>query len=116
MLTLGKPTAIEPPWAHGSPMRAAGFLPIITLVEPITIESGGAGGVHMHMSPMVAAGTPPIRTFGVPGGMIGPPTCGTVAGPTGVAMGQMCMSPTRAAGGIGRDSPPDQTMVATVPP
>src|SRR4051794_10347789 len=101
MLTLGKPTEIAPPWAHWSPRRAAGFLPNITLVEPMTIESGGAGGVHRHMSPTVAAGMPPIRTVGVPGGRIGPPTCGTVAGPTGVAIGHMCMSPTRAAGGIG---------------
>src|SRR5579885_126778 len=35
-------------------------------------------------------------TVGQPGGMMGPPTCGT----TPVTIGQVCMSPARAAGGI----------------
>src|SRR5688500_1956213 len=63
-----------------------------------------AGGpTHVHMSPTRAAGIPPIRTVGAPGGMIGPPTCGF--GPSNI--GQVCMSPTRAAGGMGAaDCPP----------
>jgi hypothetical protein len=32
----------------------------------------------------------------MPAGKIGPPTCGT----TPVTIGQVCMSPTRAAGGM----------------
>ncbi len=55
-------------------MRAAGLPPIITVVEPMTIESGGP--THVHMEPTVAAGRPPISTVGAPGGRIGPPTCG----------------------------------------
>src|SRR3954453_2889599 len=111
MLTVGAPRTITPPCAVWSPMRAAGMPPIITFVEPITIESGGP--THVHMSPTRAAGMPAIRTVGAPGGgigpatrgagrggaaggRIGPPTCGT--GP--VVIGQVCMSPTRAAGGM----------------
>src|SRR5262245_52740993 len=51
------------------------------------------------MSPRRAAGTKPISTVGQPGGKIGPPTWGT-GGVPGVAMGQVCKSPTRAAGGM----------------
>src|SRR5690349_1649732 len=76
-------------------MRAAGRPPNMTLVEPMTIESGGP--THVHIEPTVAAGMPPISTVGAPGGRIGPPTCGF--GPSDI--GQVCMSPTRAAGGIG---------------
>src|SRR5215210_6673195 len=79
-------------------MRAAGFLPIITFIEPMAMVSGGP--VQTHMSPTTAAGMPLIRTVGTPGPVIGPPTCG-IGGVPGVARGQTCMSPTRAAGGIG---------------
>src|SRR3954471_13022578 len=89
---------MEPPWVVVSPMRAAGRLPIMTFVEPIAIVSGGP--VHTHMSPTTAAGMPLISTVGTPGPVIGPPTCG-IGGVPGVARGQTCMSPTRAAGGIG---------------
>src|SRR6185436_6203080 len=75
-------------------MRAAGLPPISTVDEPLAIVSGGP--THVHMLPTVAAGRPPIRTVGTPGGRIGPPTCGT--GP--VVIGHVCMSVMRAAGGI----------------
>ena len=75
-------------------MRAAGLPPIITVVEPMMIESGGP--THVHMEPTVAAGRPPISTVGAPGGRIGPPTCGF--GPSNI--GHVCMSLMRAAGGI----------------
>src|SRR5215210_7322966 len=91
-----------PPCAVLSPMRAAGFLPIMTFVDPMTMLSGGP--VHTHMSPTVAAGMPLISTVGTPGPVIGPPTCG-IGGVPGVARGQTCMSPTRAAGGMARFSP-----------
>ena len=45
-------------------MRAAGFLPIITVVEPIAIESGGP--THTHRSPTAAAGSFAISTVGHP--------------------------------------------------
>src|SRR3954468_3026077 len=76
-------------------MRAAGMPLIITFVEPIAITSGGP--TQVHMSPTRAAGRPAIRTVTAPGGRIGPPTCGT----TPVTIGQVCMSDTRAAGGMG---------------
>ena len=91
-----------PPCAHESPIRAAGLPPIITFVEPMTIESGGP--TQVHMEPTVAAGIPPISTVGTPGGRIGPPTCGT-GGVPGVTIGQTCRSPTRAAGGMARSCP-----------
>ena len=59
------------------------------------IESGGP--TQVAMSPIRAAGMFPISTVMPPGGMIGPPTCGT-GGTAGVCIGQVCMSPTRAAG------------------
>src|SRR6185312_8279867 len=43
-----------------------------------------------------AAGKPPINTVGAPGATIGPPTCGT----TPVTIGHTCMSVRRAAGGM----------------
>jgi hypothetical protein len=52
------------------------------------------GPVHTAMSPTRAAGKPPIMTIGQPGGNIGPPTCGTVP----VTMGHTCMSLILAAG------------------
>src|SRR4051794_15659021 len=97
MMTVGAPTTIEPLCAVVSPMRAAGRLPIMTFVEPIAIVSGGP--VHTHMSPTTAAGWPLTSTVGTPGPVIGPPTCG-IGGVPGVARGQTCMSPMRAAGGM----------------
>jgi hypothetical protein len=80
-----------PPWAVESPDRAAGFPSIITVEDPMMMVSGGPE--HVHMSPVRAAGRPPIKTVGAPGGIIGPPTWGTVA----VTRGQTCISPTLAA-------------------
>ena len=93
--TVGQPTVIVPPWAVMSPMRAAGFPPIKTPVEPSTTVEGGP--TQTHMSPITAAGMPPINTVGQPGPVIGPPTCG-IGGSPGVTIGHMCISPTRAAG------------------
>jgi hypothetical protein len=78
-----------------SPWRAAGLPPISTDPDPVAMVSGGP--VHTHRSPTVAAGRPPIKTVGAPGGKIGPPTCGT--GP-GFTIGQVCISDIRAAKGI----------------
>ena len=83
---------IAPPWPVLSPIRAAGWPPIITVNEPITM--GAVGPTQVAISPIRAAGKPPIRTRGQPGGRIGPPTCGTKA----FTMGQLWMSDTRAAG------------------
>lgn len=90
---------ITPPCAVESPTRAAGKLLINILVLPVTITSGGPAQVHMFET--VAAGKFKIKTFGTPGGKIGPPTWGS--GP--VNIGQMCISVTRAAG-IGIDHTP----------
>jgi hypothetical protein len=68
---------------------------IITVPEPMAIESGGP--THTHIDPADAAGINAIITVGAPDGRIGPPTCGT--GP-GLTIGQTCISRTRAAGGI----------------
>ena len=67
-----------------------------TVGEPLAMTSGGP--THVAMSPTRAEGIMPISTVGQPGGRIGPPTCGT----TPVTIGQVCMSVTRAAGGIGK--------------
>src|SRR3954468_5142305 len=75
-------------------MRAAGMPLIITFIEPIAIASGGP--TQVHMSPTRAAGSPAMRTVTAPGGRIGPPTCGF--GPSNI--GHVCMSVTRAAGGM----------------
>lgn len=80
-----------------SPMRAEGLPPTMTLLDPFTIESGGP--THIHMSPTQAAGIPPINTVSAPGPKIGPPTWG-IGGTLGVTMGQVCISPNLAAGGI----------------
>jgi hypothetical protein len=64
-----------PPWAVMSPMRAAGFPQIRTVIEPLTMLSGGP--TQVHMQPTVAEGMPPMRTVGPPGVQMGPPTCGT---------------------------------------
>jgi hypothetical protein len=92
--------AIEPPWAQVSPIRAAGLPPIITLLEPLTIASGGP--THIQLSPIQAAGIPPINTVGAPGPMIGPPTWGIGAGTAGVCIGQVCRSPILAAAGMAK--------------
>ena len=87
---------MTPPCVVWSPMRAAGIPPMRTFDEPLTIVSGGP--VQVAMSPTRAAGSPPIRTVGAPGPVIGPPTCGF--GPSD--SGHVCMSLTRAAGGMDR--------------
>jgi hypothetical protein len=40
MITVGQPTTILPPWLVGSPMRAAGELPISTVSSPRATLSG----------------------------------------------------------------------------
>jgi hypothetical protein len=102
IITVGHPAAILPPWAVVSPILAAGLPPIITEVEPMAMVSGGP--VQVTMSPAHAAGMKPISTLGHPGGRMGPPTWGTVP----VTMGQACMSPTLAAGGIAKPPFDDQ--------
>jgi hypothetical protein len=49
------------------------------------------------MSPITAAGIPPIKTVGAPGPVMGPPTCG-MGGNPGVTIGQTCISVNLAAG------------------
>src|SRR5262245_19295890 len=97
MMTVGHPATITPPCAVMSPMRAAGRKPIITVIDPFTITSGGP--TQIAMSVTRAAGRKPINTCGQQGGMIGPPTCGT-GGVPGVTMGHVCMSVILAAGGM----------------
>jgi len=46
------------------------------------------GPTQVHTFPRVAAGTPPIKTVGTPGGNIGPPTCG-MGGVPGVCIGHV---------------------------
>jgi hypothetical protein len=95
--TVGQPSTMTPPCIVGSPIRAAIRFPIKTVGEPIAIVSGGP--THVHISVARAAGWPLINTVGQPGGRMGPPTCG-IGGTPGVTIGQVCMSPTLAAGGI----------------
>jgi len=78
-----------------SPIRAAGLLQMRTVIEPLTMESGGP--TQVHIDPTVAAGRLPMSTVGPPGETMGPPTWGT-GGVPGVTMGQTCMSETLAAG------------------
>lgn len=73
---------------------AAGFPPMRTVEDPIMITSGGP--VQVTMSVARAAGMPAIKTVGQPGGITGPPTCGT----NPVTIGQTCISPILAAGNI----------------
>jgi len=80
-----------------SPIRAAGFLQIITVADPLMTVSGGP--TQTHIEPTVAEGKPPIITVGPPGDTIGPPTWGT-GGTPGVTIGHTCMSVIRAAGGM----------------
>jgi hypothetical protein len=58
------------------------------------------GPTQTHKSPITAAGSLPIITVGIPGPVIGPPTCGMGDGNAGVCMGQVCISVNLAAGGI----------------
>jgi hypothetical protein len=88
---------IFPPWAVVSPILAAGMLPMITVVDPMAMVSGGP--TQVAMSPTRAAGIKPINTVGQPGGIMGPPTWG-IGGVPGVTIGHICISPTLAAGGI----------------
>ena len=57
-MTVGIPTTMEPPWAVGSPMRAAGVPQMRTVMEPMTMESGGP--TQTQMEPTQAAGIPPM--------------------------------------------------------
>jgi hypothetical protein len=104
--------ATQVAWFVMSPTRAAGILPIRTVIDPFMMMPGPAG-THvgsMHgavISVTRAAGAPPIKTFGCPlimargragcgtgvgtgaGGWIGAWQCGT---------GCRTWSPIRAAG------------------
>lgn len=93
--TVGKPTTMLPPCAVMSPIRAAGRLLIKTVIDALTMISGGPTQVAISVTR--AAGIPPTRTVTAQGGSIGPPTCG-IGGTPGVTIGQTCISPTRAAG------------------
>jgi len=57
------------------------------------------GPTQTQLSPMTAAGIFAINTVGTPGPMTGPPPCGT-GGTAGVTIGQACISVSLAAGGI----------------
>lgn len=81
-----QPDVILPPCAVESPCLAAGLLPIKTDDEPLRILSGGPA--HVHILPTVAAGLPPIKTLGIPGGKTGPPVCGVLPG-GGLVSGQL---------------------------
>jgi hypothetical protein len=93
--TVGHPKTIEPPCAVVSPILAAGLPQIITVAEPLTMESGGP--TQTALSPTVAAGILPINTVAAPGPTMGPPTCG-MGGRPGVVIGQVCISVNLAAG------------------
>src|SRR5437879_806569 len=87
IITVTAPGGITtPPPAVGSPIRAAGIPPIITVADPMTMASAP------QLSPRRAAGIPPMSTVGAPGGIIG----------TGAPMVAVLtiMSVTRAAGGM----------------
>lgn len=76
--TVRQPATMLPPCAVESPTRAAWLPLIITVADPIIMLSGGPAQVHIF--PTVAAGIPPIKTVGIPGGKIGPPVCGVGVG------------------------------------
>jgi len=97
IITVGSPRTMDPPCAVVSPIRAAGFPPIITVADPFTMVSGGP--TQTAESPSTAAGNFPIRTVGEPGPITGPPTCG-IGGSPGVSIGHVCISVNLAAGGI----------------
>ena len=75
------------------PMRTVGSPRVIeppwAVIEPIVaagfppintfgtpITMVSGGPTQVHISPITAAGFPPINTVGTPGPVIGPPTCG----------------------------------------
>jgi hypothetical protein len=58
------------------------------------------GPTQTQLSPITAAGILPMSTLGIPGPTTGPPTCGMGTGNAGVCIGQVCMSVILAAGGI----------------
>jgi hypothetical protein len=96
IITVGQPTTITPPCIVLSPIRAAGIPPMITVADPFAMVSGGP--TQIAISPTRAAGMAAMITVGQPI-TTGPPTCG-MGGVPGVAMGHVCMSEIRAAGGI----------------
>ncbi len=57
------------------------------------------GPTQTQESPITAAGILPINTVGTPGPITGPPTCG-IGGTPGVTIGQTCRSVILAAKGI----------------
>jgi hypothetical protein len=73
-------------WFVMSPTRAAGILPMSTVIDPFIIMPGPAGthDGNTHgtvMSVIRAAGIPPIKTFGCPLMMArGRAGCGTGVG------------------------------------
>lgn len=69
---------------------------ISTVDDPVMMLAGGPA--QTAMSPILAAGSPPMKTVGAPGGRMGPPTCGA---PPGVEAGQPWRSVMRAAAGMG---------------
>src|SRR5262249_23993409 len=99
IMTVGSPLTMTPPCAVWSPMRAAGRLLIITVIEPLMITSGGAGG-HSALSVTRAAGRNAIMTSVEHGGRVGPPA-GGVGGTARGALGRGWMAGTGAAGGLG---------------
>jgi hypothetical protein len=54
------------------------------------------GPTQVQRSPALAAGRPPIKTVTAPGGKTGPPTWGIIP----VTMGQTCISDILAANGM----------------
>lgn len=58
------------------------------------------GPTQTQLSPITAAGSFPINTVETQGPIIGPPTCGIGDGKAGVCIGQVCISVILAAAGI----------------
>ncbi len=98
------------------------YPPIITVEQPATIEPPWAvlspmraaglppiitvaepfiivsgGPTQVQLSPITAAGSFPISTVATPVPIIGPPACGMGAGNAGVCIGQTCISVNLAA-------------------
>src|SRR5262249_31044365 len=94
MITVGQPVTMTPPCAVRSPIRAACCPHTMTDIDPLTMTS--VGPVQISMGVPRAGGGRQVTTVGQPGGMMGPPTCGTRP----VTIGQVCISVIRAAGGI----------------
>src|SRR6478672_5673423 len=107
MITVGQPGpgAIGVPCMLMSPRRAAGKLPIMTVMLPIAIPfgAGETQAIPPGIALATAAGIPPISTvMTAAAGVIGPPTCGL--GPS--IIGHSAVSPARSAGPVGINSPP----------